>query len=124
VSRSADRERALEIAEQLRALGRPEVSAFFGGAGIRVNAIQLGFVIHGTAYFRVSDLSRPKYQSHGSVPFSYAGRGKRVTVASYYQVPDSVIEDRDALREWAAAAYQAVLARATPTPRRARPAGR
>jgi DNA transformation protein and related proteins len=104
VSATADRERAQELADRLRRIGSTSVTAFFGGAGIRLDGIQFAFIIEGTLYFRVDDQTRPAFEAHGSAPFRYSGHEKRVTVSSYYQVPEEVIDDPDELRKWAAKA--------------------
>lgn len=117
MSRTADRERALELADQWRALGTVSVATFFGGTGIRLDGVQFAFIIGGVIYFRVNEQSRPDYETLGSSPFKYAGHKKQVTVGSYYRVPDEIIDDMDEVRAWAAKAHK-VAASARSVPRR------
>jgi DNA transformation protein and related proteins len=58
----AARDRALELADQLRAMGLIEVRRFFGGAGLLMDGTQFGFVMKGSLYLRVDacvSVSRP-----------------------------------------------------------------
>jgi DNA transformation protein and related proteins len=104
------RERALEIAERIEGLGPVSVVRFFSGAGLLAQGVQFGFVIRGSLYLRVDDASRTTYQAMGAAPFSYPGRSKTVTVASYYEAPGEVVDDSDELGRWAADALRAALA--------------
>jgi len=62
-------------------------------------------------YFRVDDVSRPVYEAHGMLPFSYAtGRG-RVLVKKYYGVPPDVLENHEVLLQWAREAFRSVADR-------------
>jgi len=106
------RERALEIAERIETLGPVGVSRFFSGAGLIAQGVHFGFVIRGSLYLRVDDETRPTYEALGAAPFSYPGRSKTVTVASYYEVPGDVVEDSDELGRWATAALRAAQAAA------------
>jgi TfoX/Sxy family transcriptional regulator of competence genes len=102
--------RALELAELLRAAGPIEVTRFFGGAALRMSGVQFAFVMKGTLYLRVGDGDRPDFEALGAAPFAYAGRSRTVTVASYYEVPGSIIENPDELGRWAVRARAAALA--------------
>ncbi|SDR30740.1 Transcriptional regulator of competence genes, TfoX/Sxy family [Rhizobiales bacterium GAS113] len=111
------RARALEIAIQLGSLGTITVSRFFGGAALLADGVQFAFVIKGSLYLRVNEESRPAFEALGAAPFSYAGRSKSVTVASYYEAPAEIVDDADELRNWAARSRQAALAALTRKPR-------
>jgi DNA transformation protein and related proteins len=104
------RERALEIAERIETLGPVSVVRFFSGSGLLAQGVQFGFVIRGSLYLRVDDASRAAYDALGAAPFSYPGRSKTVTVASYYEAPGEVVDDPDELGRWAAEALRAALA--------------
>ncbi|SEC02987.1 Transcriptional regulator of competence genes, TfoX/Sxy family [Rhizobiales bacterium GAS188] len=116
------RARALEIAIQLGSLGTITVSRFFGGAALLADGVQFAFVIKGSLYLRVNEESRPAFEALGAAPFSYAGRSKSVTVASYYEAPAEIVDDADELLRLAARSRQAALAALTrkPRPRRQR----
>jgi TfoX/Sxy family transcriptional regulator of competence genes len=103
------RDRALEFAERLHAMGPIEVTRFFGGAGLIRDGVQFAFVMKGTLYLRVDDLSRPVFEALGAAPFTYAGRAQTVKVASYYEVPDEIADDPDELGRWASEAHRAAM---------------
>lgn len=103
------RDLALDIAGRIDGLGPVGITRFFGGVALVAGGVQFGFVMKGTLYLRVDDASRPDLEALGAKPFSYAGGSKVVTVASYYEAPDDVLEDADELRAWAARAHRAAL---------------
>jgi len=125
VSIGAARELALEIAERMGALGKVSVARFFSGAALIAGGVQFGFVMRGSLYLRVDDKTRTGFESMGAKPFNYAGRSRRVTVASYYEAPADILEDDETLNHWAAAAHRAALAaRRQDASKRKRPASR
>lgn len=101
------RERALEIADRIESLGAVSVKRFFGGASLVLDGVQFGFVMKGSLYLRVDNTSRTAFEALGGTPFTYAGGSKTVTVASYYEAPDAILEDAEQLHHWAATAHRA-----------------
>jgi DNA transformation protein and related proteins len=106
MSGATDNDRAREFADDLRAMGPITVSRFFGGASLVKAGVQFGFVIMGSLYLRVDDTSRAAFEALGARPFSYAGKSKTVTVGSYYEAPDEVIENPEDLARWASEAHR------------------
>ena len=78
--------------------------AMFGGHGLYAAGSMFGIVYEGALYFKVDDRSRPTYESAGSACFT-PRPGQRLT--SFFAVPADVIDDRDELAAWAAAARRA-----------------
>lgn len=110
---------ALDIAERIAGLGPVSVTRFFSGAALLAAGVQFGFVIRGSLYLRVGDNNRAAFEALGAKPFSYAGRSKQVTVASYYEAPSEIVEDAERLSPWAVEAHRAALAARRPgSPRR------
>jgi len=112
------RARALDVADQLTGLGAVTVGRFFGGAALLIEGLQFAFVIKGSLYLRVDAETRPEFEARGAEPFRYTGRSGLVTVASYYEAPDDIAEDTEALRRWAARAHRAACLAAAKKPRR------
>ena len=110
MSGSSDRERAQEFTDSLVAMGPLAVSRFFGGAGLVKDGVQFGFVIEGALYLRVNDKSRAAFVVLGARPFSHAGKSKIITVGTYYEAPDEVLDDPDQLLRWAEEAHRVVAA--------------
>jgi DNA transformation protein len=110
MSLAMERERALELADRLHAIGPISVTRFFSGAGLSKNGVQFAFLIRGVLYLRVDALSRPEFEALGAAPFTYATRAKTVKVASYYELPDAIADDNEALVRWLTKAYHAAAA--------------
>ncbi len=107
MSVEAAREYALELVERMNGVVPVSVSRFFGGAGLVAHGVQFGFVMEGSLYLRVDEVSRPAFIERGAAPFDYRGQSKQVTVASYFEVPGDIIDDPEALGRWAAEALRA-----------------
>ncbi len=82
----------------------PDVRArdMFGGVGIYAATTFFALIGNDVLYFKVDDLTRPDYESRGMRAFRPFGEGGEVM--QYYEVPADVIEDTDALRQWAGSA--------------------
>jgi DNA transformation protein len=104
------RDLALDIAGRIERLGPVGVKRFFAGAALAAGGVQFGFVMKGALYLRADDESRPDFEALGARPFSYMGRSKVVTVASYYEAPAEVLENAEELCVWAVRAHRAALA--------------
>ena len=74
--------------------------AMFGGHGIYKDGFFFALIADDELYFKVDDSNRKDFQARGSEPFKYAGKAKKVTVMSYWQLPAEIIEDRDELSKW------------------------
>jgi DNA transformation protein len=82
----------------------PEVRArdMFGGVGIYAGTTFFALIGNDVLYFKVDDQTRPDFESRGMRAFRPFGEGGEVM--QYFEVPADVIEDTDALRQWASAA--------------------
>jgi TfoX/Sxy family transcriptional regulator of competence genes len=109
MSVKAARNLALDIAERLREVRPIAVRRFFGGASLVIDGLQIGFVMKGSLYLRVDDLSRAQFEALGLAPFAYAGARRMVTVAHYYEAPPEIIDDPDKLRPWVEEARRAAV---------------
>src|SRR5260370_18947357 len=69
------------VLDLLRPLGEVKRGRFFGGHEIRLGAAQIGMVMGGSFYFRVSKELRSELERAGGTPFSYATRKGQITVA-------------------------------------------
>lgn len=116
---TASHVRALELADQLHKIGPISVTRFFGGAGLVRAGVQFAFIIESVLYLRVDNLTRPDFEALGAAPFSYATRSKTVKVASYYELPDEIVDNPDELIRWATrASLVAIAAKSTNKRRR------
>ncbi|MBU0642708.1 MAG: TfoX/Sxy family protein [Alphaproteobacteria bacterium] len=104
------------FAEQIEGIGEISVHRYFGGAGLRADGVQFGFVMKGVLYLKVDDASRMAFKARECAPFRYSGASGAVTVAAYYEAPDDILDDADMLSVWASEALRA----ARPSKKKAR----
>ena len=95
------------ISELLEPLGPLTSVRFFGGHAFKLDGAQFAMVMGNTLYLRVDDETRPAFQGAGSQAFSYATKKRRVMVESYYAAPETLLDDADALVDWARRAVAA-----------------
>ncbi len=94
------------VRELLEPLGRLEDGRFFGGHAFKHRGSQFAMVMGETLYFRVSDRSRPRFESAGCRPFCYETKKGLVQVRRYYSAPAELLEDPEQLLAWAREAVE------------------
>jgi DNA transformation protein len=82
----------------------------FGGVGIYSGDLFFALIADDTLYFKVDDSTRPDFVARGMGPFRPFGDDGGTM--QYYQLPEDLLEDPDALRPWAENAV--AIARAKP----------
>ena len=106
--------------EQLaRATSQLRARTMFGGVGIYSGDLFFALMDDDTLYFKVDDITRPRFEQRGMGPFRPYGEGGEVM--QYYEVPAEVLEDAEALALWAAESVEVARrarARKRPRPRR------
>jgi DNA transformation protein and related proteins len=85
----------------LSGLDDVEARRMFGGYGLCQDEIFFGIIHRGRLYFKIDDKTIGEYRGRKMKPFR---PNAKQTLKSYYQVPVDIIEDADALRDWAEAA--------------------
>lgn len=71
----------------------------FGGVGIYAGRLFFALIADDTLYFKVDDSTRGDFEARGMGPFRpYGADGEAM---QYYQVPEELLEDPEALRPWA-----------------------
>jgi DNA transformation protein len=105
------------VLEQLaRVLPTVQARAMFGGVGIYSGAAFFALIDNDTLYFKVDDETRAAYERRGMPPFRpFGDTGQSL---AYHEVPADVLEDEEALAEWATQALS--VARRAKTRRRVR----
>jgi DNA transformation protein and related proteins len=111
-----DREFLLEL---FSAFGPVSLRRMFSGYGVSVEGTTFALVLRGGIFLKADAQTVARFEQEGVKPFQYEARGKTVTVASYWQMPDRLYDDPEELAEWArlalAAAERGVAAkRASP----------
>ena len=73
--------------------------SMFGGVGLYTQGLFFALIAEDQLYFKVDDSNRPDFEARQMGPFQpYGPEGE---VMQYYQVPDELLEDVEALRPWA-----------------------
>jgi DNA transformation protein len=86
------------VADQLAGLRGVVFRRMFGGYGIYRGPVFFGILYKGRLYFKTTESTRPRYAAAGMKPFKPTAKQ---TLKTYYEVPADVIEDAEALVEWA-----------------------
>jgi DNA transformation protein len=72
--------------------------AMFGGVGIYSGEIFFALIANDTVYFKVDESTRADFEERGMEPFRPFGDDGGTM--KYYQLPEEILEDADALRLW------------------------
>jgi DNA transformation protein len=88
------------VLDQLnRAVPPVRARAMFGGVGIYAGDVFFALISDDVLYFRTDDATRSEFESLGMAPFRpFDEHGP---VMSYYQLPEEILEEPEALRRWA-----------------------
>jgi DNA transformation protein and related proteins len=108
------------IRELFAGFGPVDVRRMFSGAGVFADGVMIALVASGVLYLKADEQTIPSFEQEGLAPFSYATKGGRRTIMSYWRMPDRLYDDVDELAEWARTA----LAAAHRTSQGRRPASR
>ncbi len=71
----------------------------FGGVGIYSGDVFFALIADDTLYFKVDDSTRSDFEARGMGPFRPFGDAGGTM--QYYQLPEDLLEDPEALRLWA-----------------------
>lgn len=74
-----------------------------GGHGLYHRATFFGIIHKDRLYFKVTPATASRYKEHGMKPFR---PNAKQTLKSFYEVPVDVLEDAEALTNWAAQAVE------------------
>jgi DNA transformation protein len=108
---------ALEI---MAGLGNVRARRMFGGHGIFHDDVMFALVVDDVLYLKANDASRAAFVARGLRPFSYAARGKTVSL-QYYETPAETWDDAEEMLPWARLALDAARQAATDRRPRKRP---
>jgi DNA transformation protein len=86
------------VLDQLRSLPGVRSRRMFGGHGLYAKDDFFGVIAAGCLYFKTNEKTRQRYVDVGMEPFE-PNPGQ--VLKNYFKVPVDVLEDDDALAEWA-----------------------
>lgn len=105
------------------------VRKMFGGGGIYCDGAIFAIIGDDDIWFKVDDVSRAAFETAGLKPFEVEMNGKTGTM-SYYNAPEEIFDDNDALRRWtllalgAAARAKKPAKKQSPGKKKAAPSGK
>jgi len=107
--------------EQLSPLGTIRIHSMFGAFGLYVDEVFFALIDDDVLYFKADDLNRDRFIEAGCEIFRYPIKDGSMNELSYYQAPETAMDDQTELLEWARLGLDAALrARAKKLPKRAR----
>lgn len=86
--------------------GEIAIRKMFGGAGVYCDGAFFAIIGNDDLWLKVDDVSRAEFEAAGLTPFEVEMNGK-VGTMSYYNAPEEIFDDNDALRHWASLALAA-----------------
>lgn len=91
------------VLDQLADLRGVTARAMFGGYGLYHGATFFGIIHKGRLYFKVTVTTMSRYKERGMKPFRPNAKQR---LKSFYEVPVDIIEDAEALTQWATEAVE------------------
>ncbi len=91
------------VLDQLVDLSGVTARAMFGGYGLYHRTTFFGIIHKGRLYFKITEATLPRYKEQGMKPFR---PNAKQTLKSFYEVPIDVLEDAEALTQWATEAAE------------------
>lgn len=116
---SAAHEYAEYLADILSPLGSIHWRAMFGGYGFYCGDVFFALAADEVLYFKADRESRAQFEAAGLPPFVYYKQGRPMSL-SYYQAPELIFEDDEALRLWGGLALAAARRAKPSAPKAAR----
>ena len=111
------------ILDLLAPLGDISARRMFSGAGLYFHGPMgaprmFALLVDDRLYLKADAQSRAEFEAEGMAPFQPEAKGKRRQI-SYFEVPETLLEDSDLLCDWARRAVDAALR--APSPRKPAP---
>jgi len=90
------------------------IRKMFGGAGIYCDGAIFAITGDEGVWLKVDDVTRAEFEAAGLKPFEVEMNGKTGTM-SYYNAPEDIYDDEDALRHWTGLALDTAARAKKPT---------
>ncbi len=104
----AEREFVDYLVDLMQTVGPVTARRMFGGHGIFLDGLMFALVADSTLYLKADAQSADAYVALGLEAFTYSRQGKPFRM-SYFQAPESCLEDADEMNLWANRAYEAAM---------------
>ncbi|MFL6549756.1 MAG: TfoX/Sxy family protein [Povalibacter sp.] len=90
------------VVDQFAPFAKLNTRRMFGGIGLYWDDLFVGLIDDDVLYLKVDDSNRHQYVARGCKPLQPTAD---MVSVNYYQVPEDVLEDSDALKTWARQAH-------------------
>jgi DNA transformation protein and related proteins len=108
------------LTDVLTPVGPVASRRMFGGAGLYLREIFFAVVIDDVLHLKADEQNRVTFEAAGAAQLSYR-RGRKDVLLPFWEVPEEIAADEDALRAWAEMAVEAGRRTRKPPARRANP---
>ena len=78
----------------------PVSRRMFSGVGLFHGGVMFGLLVRDTMYLRVDETTREQFEREGSSPFTYQRGERKVSLSSYYVVPEGLLDQPHELLQW------------------------
>ena len=95
--------------EQLAPLGAIRVKSMFGGFGVYADDLFFAVIDDDVLYFKADDANRARFVEEGCEMFRYPMKDGAMMELSYFQAPETALDDQAELLEWARLGLDAAL---------------
>ena len=96
------------LLDQLAPFGPVAAKRMFGGGGLFRDSAMFGLIADDVLYLKADDDNRADFEDAGMGPFTYKKKSRKEPVKlSFWECPDDVLEDPEALSAWAGRAWEA-----------------
>jgi DNA transformation protein and related proteins len=94
------------LEEVFAPLGQVRTRRMFGGNGVTIDGLNMGFFGDGEIYLKTDAQTKAQFVAAALVPFVYTLQSKPVEM-SYYAAPPDFYDDADVALAWGRLAYDA-----------------
>ena len=91
--------------EQLSVIGPVTARNMFGGAGLYHRGVMFALIANDVLYLKADTSSEAAFAEEGMEPFIYHGKKRKPVRMTYWQAPEFLFDDPDAMAEWAGRAF-------------------
>lgn len=102
------------VKEVFSPLGAISVRKMFGGAGVYCDELFFAIVVDDAVYLKADQETRGTFETRSLQPLTFTMKGGRTETMSYYNAPEEIFDDEEALRRWAGLALEAATRAAEP----------
>lgn len=96
------------IVDQLSDFAKIETKRLFGGRAVLKDNLNFGLIFEDEFYLKADEQNQHRFEAEGCAQFTYQKADKTIYV-SFWTVPESIIEDKEELADWARDSFDAAL---------------